>query len=196
MAGIVMWTYFSDCLTKTSDTFIANTNIFGKVYFPRLIVPLSVVVSNMVKLIIQLILFAGVWLYFYAKGISISINATALIFPFLLLLMAGYGLAFGIIISSLTTKYRDLKFLVGFGVQLLMYASPVVYPLSSVPAKYKWILLLNPMTTIIETFKYSFLGVGEFNPIYLLNSFAVLIFVLLISIILFNKVEKSFMDTV
>lgn len=196
MAGIVMWTYFADCLVKTSDTFIANTNIFGKVYFPRLIVPLSIVMSSMVKLIIQLILFAAIWLYFFAKGASISINPTALLFPLLLLLMAGYGFSFGIIISSLTTKYRDLKFLVQFGVQLLMYASPVVYPLSSVPEKYKWILLLNPMTTIIETFKYSFLGIGVYNPIYLVNSFIMLIIVLFVSIILFNKVEKSFMDTV
>ncbi|MEO6902169.1 MAG: ABC transporter permease [Bacteroidia bacterium] len=196
MSGIVMWTYFADCLTKTSETFTANTHIFGKVYFPRLIVPLSLVVSSLVKLGIQLVLFAAVWLFFYAKGANIVMNTTVIWLPFLLLLMAGYGLAFGIIISSLTTKYRDFKFLVGFGVQLLMYASPVVYPLSSVPEKYKWILLMNPMTSIIETFKYSFLGVGEYNPIYLLNSFVVLIIVLLISIILFNKVEKSFMDTV
>lgn len=196
MAGIVMWTYFADCLTNTSNTFIANSSIFGKVYFPRLIVPLSLVVSSMVKLGIQLVLFAVFWLYFYTKGALISIHATAVLLPFLLLLMAGYGLAFGIIISSLTTKYRDLKFLVHFGVQLLMYVSPVVYPLSTVPEKYKWILLMNPMTSIIETFKYSFLGAGEYNPIYLINSFIVLIIVLSLSIILFNKVEKNFMDTI
>jgi lipopolysaccharide transport system permease protein len=196
MSGIVLWNYYADCLTKTSETFTANAGIFGKVYFPRLIVPISVVVSNMVRFAIQFFLFIIFWCYFYFKGIPIHINPTVLLFPLLLLLMAGHGLALGIIISSLTTKYRDLKFLVQFGVQLLMYASPVVYPLSSVPEKYKWILLMNPMVSIIETFKYSFLGVGVYNPFYLILNFLSLIIILIIALLLFNKIEKSFMDTV
>ncbi|MBN8697647.1 MAG: ABC transporter permease [Bacteroidetes bacterium] len=196
MSGIVLWNYFSECLTKTSDTFTANATIFGKVYFPRLIVPISVVMSNLIRLGIQLILLVLFWIYFYVDGAQIHIQITIALLPLLLLLMAGHGLAFGIIISSLTTKYRDLKFLVQFGVQLLMYASPIVYPLSKVPEKYHWILLLNPMTSIIETFKYSFLGVGVFNPIHLCLNFAFLLFTLSIGLLLFNRVEKSFMDTV
>ena len=196
MSGIVLWNYFAECLSKTSDTFTANASIFGKVYFPRLIVPVSIVLSNLIKLCIQFVLFFVFWIYYYSKGSIIQINSVVLLLPVLLFLMAGYGLSFGIIISSLTTKYRDLKFLLQFGVQLLMYASPVVYPLSTVPEKYKWILLLNPMTSIIETFKYSFLGVGIYNPLYLIYNFIGLIFVLSLGIVLFNKVERNFMDTV
>ena len=197
LSGIVLWNYFADCLNKTSETFIANAAIFGKVYFPRLIIPLSVIVSNLIKMGIQFVLFLGFWLYFlFKEGSVVHVNNIALLFPFLLLFMAGYGLSFGIIISSLTTKYRDLKFLIGFGVQLLMYASPVVYPLSTVPEKYQWILLLNPMTSIIETFKYGFLGAGIYNPLWLLYNFLGMIFFLVIGVLVFNKVEKSFMDTV
>ena len=196
LAGIILWNYYAECLTKTSDTFIANAGIFGKVYFPRLIVPLSVVLSNLIRLGIQLLLFLSFWFYFYFKDANIHINYAIVLIPFLILLMAGHGLGLGIIISSLTTKYRDLRFLIQFGVQLLMYASPVVYPLSSVPEKYQWILLLNPMTSIIETFKYSFFGIGVFDPYHLLMNFSSLIIILFIGLILFNKVEKSFMDTV
>ena len=197
LSGIVLWNYFADCLNKTSETFIANAAIFGKVYFPRLIIPLSIIVSNLIKMGIQFVLFLGFWLYFlFKEGSVVHVNNIALLFPFLLLFMAGYGLSFGIIISSLTTKYRDLKFLIGFGVQLLMYASPVVYPLSTVPEKYQWILLLNPMTSIIETFKYGFLGAGIYNLLWLLYNFSGMIFFLVIGVLIFNKVEKSFMDTV
>ncbi len=196
MSGIVLWSYFADCLTKTADTFSANAGIFGKVYFPRLIVPLSVVTSNLIKFSIQLLLFIVLWIYFYVKGTELHIHSTILLFPFLLILMAGYGFSLGIIISSMTTKYRDLKFLVQFGVQLLMYATPVVYPLSSVPEKYRFILLMNPMTSIIETFKYSVLGVGVYNPLYLFFNFIALIIIFTLGIIVFNKIEKSFMDTV
>jgi lipopolysaccharide transport system permease protein len=196
MSGVILWSYFAECLTKTSETFTANAGIFGKVYFPRLIVPISVVISSMIRFSIQCVLFIAFWAYFYITGSAIHINTVALLFPFLLLLMAGHGLAFGIIISSLTTKYRDLKFLIQFGVQLLMYASPIVYPLSSVPEKYRWILLMNPMTSIIETFKYGFLGVGIYNIWYLILNFTSLIFILIIALLLFNKIEKSFMDTV
>ncbi|MBL7918259.1 MAG: ABC transporter permease, partial [Bacteroidia bacterium] len=167
MCGITLWNYFSDTLTKTADTFTANANIFGKVYFPRMIVPLSVVVSNLLKFGVQFFLFIIIWIYFLINNHSIQPNKLILIVPFLILLMGILGLGFGIIISSLTTKYRDLKFLVVFGVQLLMYASPIVYPLSIVPEKYKWILLANPTTGIIETFKYAFLGSGSFSWNYL-----------------------------
>jgi lipopolysaccharide transport system permease protein len=197
MCGITIWNYFSDTLTKTSDTFGANSAIFGKVYFPRMIVPLSVVVSNLLKLGVQFFLFISVWLFFLGKGNTvIHPNATLLLIPFLIILIGFLGLSFGIIISSMTTKYRDLKFLITFGVQLLMYASPVVYPLSIVPEKYKWIILSNPVTSIIETFKYAFLGVGEFNWSHLFYSVSITIVLFFIGLVTFHKVEKSFMDTV
>ncbi|HTA63320.1 MAG TPA: ABC transporter permease, partial [Bacteroidia bacterium] len=193
---ITLWNYFSDTLTKTSDTFTANASIFGKVYFPRMIVPLSVVVSNLIKLGVQFLLFFSVWIYFLVQSDKIHPNVYILITPFLIILMGFMGLSFGILISSMTTKYRDLKFLVTFGVQLMMYASPIVYPLSIVPQKYKWIIVANPVTSIIETFKYAFLGVGEFNWFYLTYSLVFTVILFFISLIIFHKVEKSFMDTV
>lgn len=196
MCGITLWNYFSDTLTKTSDTFSANANIFGKVYFPRMIIPLSVVVSNLIKLGVQLLLFIAVWVYFLIQTDQVHPNITIALIPFLIILIGVMGLSFGIIISSMTTKYRDLKFLVGFGVQLLMYASPIVYPLSIVPEKYKWIIVANPVTSIIETFKYAFLGVGEFNWLYLGYSLAFTLILFFFSLIIFHKVEKTFMDTV
>ncbi|MBX3165268.1 MAG: ABC transporter permease [Bacteroidetes bacterium] len=196
LCGITLWNYFSDTLTKTSETFTANANIFGKVYFPRMIVPLSVVVSNLIKLGVQFLLFIAIWIYYLLKGNTIHPNAALLLVPFLIILMGFLGLAFGIIISSLTTKYRDLKFLVVFGVQLMMYASPIVYPLSTVPEKYKWLIVANPVTSIIETFKYAFLGVGEFQWTYLAYSTIFTLVLFLIGLVIFHRVEKSFMDTV
>lgn len=199
MCGITLWNYFSDTLSKTADTFTANASVFGKVYFPRMIVPLSVVLSNLVKLGIQLLLFIAVWIYFLATDNTLHPNITILLVPFLILLMGFLGLGFGIIITSMTTKYRDLKFLITFGVQLLMYASPIVFPLSLVSEKYpqyKIFLLANPITSIIEAFKYAFLGVGEFNWFYLGYSLSFTVVLLFIGLIVFNKVEKSFMDTV
>lgn len=196
LSGVTLWNYFSDTLTKTADTFTANANIFGKVYFPRMIVPLSVVFSNLLKMGVQFILFLLVWAYFLMKGDDLHPNQTLILIPFLVILMGLLGLAFGIIISSLTTKYRDLKFLVVFGVQLLMYASPIVYPLSIVPQKYKWVILANPTTSIIETFKYAFLGVGEFNWMYLSYSVAFTFILLMVGLFIFNRVERSFMDSV
>ena len=196
MSGITLWNYFSDTLAKTSDTFTANAGVFGKVYFPRMIVPLSVVISNLIKLGVQFLLFFSVWVYFLLQSDQIHPNAYILITPFLIILMGFMGLSFGILISSMTTKYRDLKFLVTFGIQLMMYASPIVYPLSIVPQKYKWIIVANPVTSIIETFKYAFLGVGEFNWFYLTYSLVFTIILFFISLIVFHKVEKSFMDTV
>ncbi|HQN16554.1 MAG TPA: ABC transporter permease [Bacteroidales bacterium] len=196
MAGIVCWGYFSQCLTKTSNTFTSNAGIFGKVYFPRLIVPFSVVISNLVGFAIQLLMFIGFLVYYYFQGMPVNLNTALLLFPVLIILMAGMGLGFGIIISSLTTKYRDLQYLVGFGVQLLMYATPVILPLSFFGGRLRTLMLLNPMTSIVETFKYAFLGSGSFSWFYLSYSALFTLIVLFVGAVLFNRVEKSFMDTV
>lgn len=198
MCGVTLWNYFSETLTKTSETFTANANIFGKVYFPRMIVPLSVVLSNLIKLGVQFLLFILVWLFYLLKGTeNLHPNVMAmLLVPVLVIIMGFLGLAYGIIISSMTTKYRDLKFLVLFGVQLMMYASPIVYPLSIVKPQFKWILLANPITSIIEAFKYAFLGVGEFSILSLGYSLLVTVVLFLLGLIIFHRVEKSFMDTV
>jgi lipopolysaccharide transport system permease protein len=197
LTGLTLWTFFADCLSKTSDTFTVNANVFGKVYFPRMVMPLSVVFSSFIKLGVQFILFLSVWFFYYViKGRDLHPNITILLIPFLMILMGGLGLGFGIIISAMTTKYKDLRFLVGFGVQLLMYATPVVYPLSIVAGKKKLLVLANPMTSIIETFKYAFLGTGELNWGALLYSTVFCIILITIGLIIFNRVEKSFMDTV
>lgn len=196
MSGITLWNYFADCLNNTSNIFTKNASIFGKVYFPRIIVPMSVVLSNLIKFGIQFLLLLAFWLYFYADGANIQIQPIIVIFPFLILLMAGMGLGLGMIFSSLTTKYRDLTFLLTFGVQLLMYASPVIYPLSTLPEKYRIFILANPMTSIIETFRYAFLGTGGFEWSYLAYSTGFTIIVLIIGLLIFNQIQKSFMDTV
>ena len=199
LAGLVCWNYFADCLTKCSDTFNANQQIFGKVYFPRLIVPFSIVISNMVKMGIQLVLFLVVYAYYFIVLGTFEINWTIVLFPVLLLMLASLGLGFGLVISSLTTKYRDLRFLITFGVQLWMYATPVIYPLSVMKQNYPdkiWVIVANPLTAIIETFKYGFTGVGVFEWNYLLYSFVMSIAVLLLGIIVFNRVPKNFMDVI
>lgn len=198
LAGITIWTYFSDCLTKTSTTFTSNAGVFGKVYFPRLIMPLSVLVSNLIKLGIQLAIFLSVWVYYLINTNKVQPHWDMLwIIPLLIVMLAGLGLGFGILISSLTTKYRDLTFLVGFGVQLMMYASSVVIPVSSMSEKERNMMLLNPLTSIIETFKYVFLGSGSSEALqYLPYSFGCMVVLISFSVIVFNKVEKSFMDTV
>lgn len=196
MSGIVSWSYFSNCLTSTSNTFIANANIFGKVYFPRLAIPISVVITNLLTFVIQFSLFLAITLYFYLSGADIHPNRWILLLPLLLLQMGALGLGFGILISSGTTKYRDLTFALGFGVQLWMYATPIVYPLSQVPEKWLWLYTLNPMVALVETFRYAFLGAGAIQPAQLVVSLAVTIVVLALGIILFSRVEKSFMDTV
>ena len=199
MCGITCWNYFSESLSKTSNTFTSNANIFGKVYFPRLIIPISIIISNMVKFFIQGFLFLLVFTYYYFNGFPITPNIIIAILPFLLLLMAGLGLGFGILISSLTTKYRDFQFLVVFGVQLFMYATPVVYPLSLAKEKlgsYSWIAFANPMSSIVEAMKYAFLGQGQFSWYHLGYSFIFMSILLTVGIIIFNKVEQNFMDTV
>jgi lipopolysaccharide transport system permease protein len=197
LAGLTLWSYFADCLNKTSGTFIANASVFGKVYFPRLVVPLSVLISNLIKLGIQFLLFIIVYVYYVFQGASIHFRWEYIwLLPLLIVLLAGLGLGFGIFISSVTTKYRDFNFLVSFGVQLMMYASPIVYPMSIVPEKYKMLILMNPVSSIIETFKFIFIGQGYFSLPALAYSFTFMIILLMISVITFNKVEKTFMDTV
>ena len=196
MSGIIMWNYFADCINQTSHTFTQNQNLFGKVYFPRIIVPLSKVVNNLLKFFIQLTLFLILYAFFYLNGFGFSLGWTFILLPLLLIQMAFTGLGLGMIVSSLTTKYKDLTFLINFAVQLLMYASPIVYPISIVPEKYKWIIMLNPFTSIIEIFKNSVFGTGYINIYWILYSFCFSIIVFLIGLIIFNKVEKSFIDTI
>lgn len=199
MAGITAWNYFADCLTKTSTVFKDNANIFGKVYFPRLIMPLSIVVSNLVRFGVQMLLFLMFMGYYYATGAHFSISWAIVLFPLIVVLMALLGLGAGMIISAMTTKYRDLAFLLSFAVQLLMYATTVIYPLSTALAKYpsySWIIEYNPMTPIIETFRYGFLGEGAFSWASLGYATVVTFICLIFGIIIFNKVEKTFVDTV
>lgn len=196
MSGTVLWNYFSGCLTGTSTTFTANAHLFGKVYFPRLVMPISIIISNLITFAIQLLFFVGFFIYFYLRGSTIGLTPWALTLPLLILLMAGLGLGFGIIISSLTTKYRDLQQLVGFGVSLLMYVTPVIYPISSIPEKWRWIAEVNPITPIIETFRAGFLGAGNANWLGLGYSAAFMLVVMFIGVVIFNRVEKTFIDTV
>jgi lipopolysaccharide transport system permease protein len=196
LSGITAWNYFADCLNKTSTVFKDNANIFGKVYFPRLIMPLSIVVSNLVRFMVQFVLFLVMMAYFAYQGSDFHITSVVLLFPVLVLLMALLGLGTGLIISALTTKYRDLSFLVHFGVQLLMYATTVIYPLSAAPEKYKYLIELNPMTFIIETFRYGFLGRGAYSIDGLMYSSAVTLVVFVLGVIIFNKTEKNFVDTI
>jgi lipopolysaccharide transport system permease protein len=197
MSGTVVWSYFSACLTKTSETFVANAGLFGKVYFPRLAVPVSILISNLITFVIQFGFFLVFLIYFSLRGAAVQPNWWWVVFsPLLMIIMAGLGLGFGIIISSLTTKYRDLRFLVQFGVQLLMYATPVIYPVSSIPERFKPFILANPMTSIVEAFRFAFLGAGMVNMGHLLYSFGFMIVVVFLGAVIFNRVEQTFMDTV
>jgi lipopolysaccharide transport system permease protein len=196
LAGITAWNYFADCLTKTSTVFRDNVNIFGRVYFPRLIMPLSIVASNLVRFGVQMLLFIAMMGYYALQGAAFAPTWALLLFPVWVLMMAMLGLGLGTIITAMTTKYRDLTFLVGFGVQLLMYATTVIYPLSAAPAKYRIFIELNPMTGIIEAFRYSFLGKGEFSVWSIGYSALITLIVLLLGIVVFNKTEKNFVDTI
>lgn len=196
MSGIIAYNYFGEVLKKTSTSFIQNIQIFSKVYFPRLIVPISIAISTMVSFIVQLLfLFIIYGFYIFYFGLELKMNLTILLFPFLILIMALLALGFGIFIAALTTRYKDLIHLVGFGVQLIMYLSPVIYPLSTIGGKFKLFILLNPITPIIEAFRYSLFGHGEFSYIYLLYSLFFSLLLLFIALFLFNRVEKSFADT-
>lgn len=203
LSGVALWQYFSDCLGKTSSTFVSNAGIFGKVYFPRLIMPLSNVISNLLRFGIQLGLFVVVYIYYVIVGQAPAPNWHLLLFPLLVIMIAGLALGFGIIISSMTTKYRDLQILFSFFVSLWMYATPIVYPLTQVRGKIvagfnlETLMCLNPITPIIEAFKYGALGAGEFVGWgWLAYSFGFMLVVMALGILIFNKVQKSFMDTV
>lgn len=198
LSGILFWNYFSSCFLKTSDTFSANVGIFGKVYFPRLAVPFATVLSSMISFAIQFVLFIAVYGYYILNGYESSVSmAMLIVVPYLIILMAALALGLGIIISSMTTKYRDLRFLVTFGVQLLMYATPVVYPISMVTNIHlKLLLKLNPMTAIIEAFRFIVLGSGDCSFNGIIYSSLITLVILIVGILVFNKVEKNFMDTI
>ena len=196
LAGNTVWTYFSTCLTSTSNTFTSNAGLFGKAYFPRLSISVSIVISNIISFGIRMLVFLAFLAYFILSGSEIYPNLWILLLPVLLLIMAGMGLGLGIIISSLTTKYRDLQQLVGFGVQLLMYGTPIIYPLSSIEGSWRWVILANPMTPVVEVFRLAFLGTSSLNPIYLVYSSVFVVVVFLAGILVFNHVENTFMDTV
>lgn len=195
LLSITIWNYFAECLTKTSNTFVANQGIFGKVYFPRAIVPISLIMSNLGKFFIQFALFLVVYSYYFING-EVLPNYGILLLPLVILIMAMISLGFGMVFSSLTTKYRDLTFLLSFGVQLWMYATPVIYPMSSLPEAYAQYLRLNPVSPLLESMRFSFLGVGELNLYSLLYSFLFGMCIFCIGLLTFNKVEKGFMDTV
>lgn len=199
LAGITVWNYFTSCLNGTSDTFKSNAGIFGKVYFPRIITPLSVVISNLIKFGIQFLIFVAFYVFYYLKGAPLSLNSLVLFFPLLIVIMGILGLGLGMIISSMVTKYRDFSYLVSFGIQLLMYLSAVMYPMELIKAKlpdYGWIVEYNPLAYIIESARYMLLDVGEISVLGLLYTFAVTVFLFFIGLLIFNKTEKSFIDTV
>lgn len=199
LAGITVWNYFTACLNGTSNTFASNAGIFGKVYFPRIITPLSVVISNLIKFGIQFLIFVAFYGYYYAQGANLSLNGMILFFPLLIILMGILGLGLGMFISSLVTKYRDFNNLISFGVQLLMYLSAVMYPMELIKQKmpeYGWLVQYNPLAYLIETARYMLLGTGQISPGGLLYTFSVTAAVFFIGLLIFNKTEKSFIDTV
>ncbi len=196
LAGVTAWSYFSECIVKTSLVFKENSRMFGKVYFPRIIMPLSIVTSNLVRFGVQMMLFLGMMGYYAAAGAKFQVTWAIALFPLLIVLMGLLGLGIGLIISAMTTKYRDLSFLVNFGVQLLMYVTTVIYPLSAAPAKYRTLIELNPMTGIIEAFRYAFLGQGELTAWNLGYSAAVTLVIMVVGVVIFNKTEKNFVDTI
>jgi len=196
MGGITLWNYFSESLRLTSDTFTKHASLFGKVYFPRLITPISIVVSNLVKFLIQFMLFLGVFFYYFFTDAAINPNITLLLIPFYLFVIAILALGFGLLISALTTKYRDLTFLIQFGIQLWMYATPVIYPISGIPVKFRPFIEANPLSSLVEAFKYGFTGAGTFNSGGLLYSFLFSIILFLTGLVIFNRTERNFIDTV
>lgn len=199
LAGITVWNYFTACLNGTSDTFKANASIFGKVYFPRIITPLSVVISNLIKLGIQLVIFIVFYIFYYFTGSNLSLNSSLFLFPLLIVIMGILGLGLGMLISSMVTKYRDFSYLVTFGIQLLMYLSAVMYPMELVKAKlpnYGWIVEYNPLAYIIESARYMLLDVGEISVLGLSYTLTITVVIFFLGLLIFNKTEKSFIDTV
>lgn len=196
LAGIVLWNYFAESFTRTSTTFITNAELFGKVYFPRLLVPISLVISGLIKFLIQLLLFLAVYLWFFVKTDLLHPNLWLLSVPCLVVLMAGLGLGFGVAFSSLTTKYRDLTFVIQFGVELLKYATPIIYPMSLLSPRFRQVLWWNPLAHLVETFRFAFLGAGEVSLAGLAYSTGFTLIALVGGIVLFNLIERTFMDTV
>ncbi|EJL66749.1 ABC transporter permease [Flavobacterium sp. CF136] len=199
LAGITVWNYFTACLNGTSDTFKANASIFGKVYFPRIITPLSVVISNLIKFGIQFIIFIAFYLFYYIKGADLTLNGLVIFFPILITVMGILGLGLGMLISSMVTKYRDFSNLVTFGIQLLMYLSAVMYPMELIKdklPKFGWMVEYNPLAYIIETSRYMLLNTGEISVLGLCYTLLVTIAVFFVGLLIFNKTEKSFIDTV
>ncbi len=196
LSGIVTWNYFSLCLGRTSETLNANASLFGKVYFPRLTVPISLLVSSLISFSIQFIMFIGIWIFYLATDESIKPNAAILLLPVLLVHMAALGLGIGVIISSLTTKWKDLTYFMGPVMQVWMYGTPIVYPLSEVPANWKWIFIINPMTSIVETFRYAFFGIGGIELWNYLISVMITLVFLVMGLLIFGKAEKNSVDTV
>jgi lipopolysaccharide transport system permease protein len=196
LPGIICWNYFAECIVKNASVFRDNANLFSKVYFPRIIIPLSIIFSSMIRFFIQLILFVVILIIYSTNGFKLHINISILLLPLLLLLMAALGQGIGLIISSLTTKYRDLALLVNFGVQLLMFSTTVAYPLSSAPKNLQFWIALNPMTTILEIFRFTFLGQGQFHTTALVYTLFLTLIIFFTGIFLFNKVEKDFIDTI
>lgn len=195
MAGITLWNYFSNCLTNVSSVFNSNANIFGKVYFPRLIMPLTIVISNLMKFGVQFLLFVCFVVYYILQG-QIHANLWVLLTPYIIVLMALISMGIGLILSAMTTKYKDLTQLITFGVQLFMYATPVIYPSSSVPKGYAWVMNLNPLVSLFDFMRYAYLGVGNFHIGMLLYPTFFAVGILAIGVLVFNKVQKTFMDTV
>ena len=196
MSGNILWSYFSNCFNRASSTFLSNARIFGKVYFPRLVMPLSGIIYNSITFLVQFVMFAILVAVYAFTGANVHPNLLVLALPVILIHIAFLGTGTGLIISSLTTKYRDLNVLVSFGLTLWMYLTPVVYPVSQIPESYRWIMLLNPVAPIVETFRFTFLGSGSFEWIYLLISAVVTAVILILGMIVFNQVEKNFIDTV
>jgi lipopolysaccharide transport system permease protein len=197
LSGLIIWNYFTDCFSRTSSVFVSNAGIFGKVYFPRLVTPLSYIISSLMRFTSQFILFLIIYFYYiFFYQLKIEINYVVFLFPYLIVLIAGYALGMGLIVSSLSSKYRDLSILLGFFVGLLQYATCIIYPISAVPEKYQFIVKANPLTPILETFRYGFLGKGNFTPISLIYSSLIMIILVLFGILTFNKVERNVMDTV
>lgn len=196
LSGNILWGFFSSCLNRGSGTFLGNARLFGKVYFPRLVMPISGIIYNLINFLLQTVVFVILVIVYSLIGANVHPNIFILFTPLLVLHTALLGTAIGLIISSITTKYRDLNVLVSFGVSLLMYITPVVYPISKVPENFRWLMLLNPVAPIVESYRYAFLGCGSFPWPYLLISLAVTIFLLIWGVLVFNKVEKNFIDTV
>jgi lipopolysaccharide transport system permease protein len=196
LGGNVLWNFFASCLTKTASTFVANAGLMGKVYFHRLAIPISTILSTLISFGIQFVLFLGFWCFYLFSGAHVQPTAWIVAVPLTVFMIAGYGLGGGIIISALTTRYRDLAMLIAFGVQLLMFLTPVIYPVSAVPEKYRWLVSLNPLSPLFEAFRSGFLGNGVVNVAQLAVSFLVMSIVLIVGLMLFSRVEKTFMDTI